>query len=257
MAIMDDKNIADDKQDEVVLRGIQPRRQRCFKFFKATRLIGIFFVFFTLVGFILPRINTFDNITQIRHNGHNIFMYAILIVGAIGFGSLFLAFITKLLFLKRPPFDDWVYEIAQKRLGTDIIFYDGKHLYIQYDRSGKEVDKKEFVTEMSDKSIHYSYFYVKTDIDQGYIVVECKTRQPIPQKASFSPDDDKFWNIIPMGLTINNTTQKVSPIGWYLNDQNINEELYKTIPSTSILICGGTGCLDKDTPVLMHNTLVQ
>ena len=67
-------------------------------------------------------------------------------------------------------------------------------------------------------------------------MVECKKRQPIPNKASFSPNDDKFWNIIPMGLTINPNTQKISPIGWYLNDQNKNDELYETVPSTSILI---------------------
>ena len=49
----------------------------------------------------------------------------------------------------------------------------------------------------------------------------------------------------------------VSPIGWYLNDQNKNDELYETIPSTSILICGGTGCYDKDTPIFMYDTLVH
>ena len=88
-------------------------------------------------------------------------------------------------------------------------------------------------------------------------MVECKKRQPIPNKAVFSKNDDKFWNIIPLGLCINTNTQKISPMGWYLNDQNINEELYNTIPSTSILIAGGTGCFEKNTPILIYDTLVH
>lgn len=233
MALIEDKNIADSKEDELVLKGIQPRRQKCYKFFIAARLIGIFMLVLAIILFILTFVNTFSIFTK-----YKIYRLSILALAAFGIICLFLAFVDKLIFLRKAPFDDWVFEIAQKRLGTDVIFYDGKHIYIQYDRSGKEVDKKEFVTEMSDKSIHYSYFYLKTDIDQGYIIVECKKRAPIPDKASFSPNDDKFWNIIPMGLTINPNTQRISAIGWYLNDQNINEELYETIPSTSILICG-------------------
>ena len=88
-------------------------------------------------------------------------------------------------------------------------------------------------------------------------MVECKKRQPIPNKASFSEKDDKYWNIIPMGLTINPNTQSVSAIGWYLNDQNINDALYTTVPSTSILICGGTGCHEENAPILMYNTLIK
>lgn len=252
MAVIDDKNIADDKQEEQVLKGIQPRRQKCFKFFKATRMIGLLFLALALLAFILTFVGSLDGITKAR-----IYRLGVVVVAGLGLFSLFLAFVDKSLFLRKAPFDDWVYEIAEKRLGTNVIFYDAKRIYIQYDRSGKEVDKKEFVTEMSDKSIHYSYFYLKTDIDQGYIIVECKQRAPIPNRASFTPDDDKFWNIIPMGLTINPNTQKISPIGWYLNDQNINDELYSTVPSTSILICGGTGCYNYDTPILMHDTLVH
>lgn len=252
MAVMDDKNIADDKQDEQILKGIQPRRQKCFHVFKACRLGGILFLIMAVVGFILTFIPQLDGFTKAKF-----YRIGVLVVAALGAIALLVAVIDKALFLRKAPFDDWVFEIAEKRLGTSVIFYDAKRIYIQYDRSGKEVDKKEFVTEMSDKSIHYSYFYTKTDIDQGYIIVECKQRAPIPNKASFSPNDDKFWNIVPMGLTINPNTQKVSPIGWYLNDQNINEELYTTVPSTSILICGGTGCYNYDTPILMHNTLVQ
>lgn len=243
--------IANSHDDVQVLKGIQPKHQICYKVFKFCRLMSILLLIGDAVFFAFTFIPTMQFITKYK-------IYRLGILGLVGISVLLLliALIDKLLFLRKAPFDDWVYEIAEKRLGTSIIFYDSKYIYINYDRGGKEVDKKEFITEMSDKSIHYSYYYIRTFIDQGVIMVECKKRQPIPERASFSPNDDKFWNIVPMGLTINPNTQKVSPIGWYLNDQNKNDELYETVPSTSILICGGTGCLEKDTPVLMYNTLL-
>ena len=141
----------------------------------------------------------------------------VIICGAVSIGIFLIGLLIKLLFLRKAPFDDWVYEIAEKRLGTSLIFYDSKHIYINYDRSGKEVDKREFVTEMSDKSVNYSYYYIKTYIDQGVIEVQCKKRQPIPNRASFSEKDDKFWNIIPMGLTINPNTQKCDKFNSQIN----------------------------------------
>ena len=243
--------IANTYEEVQVLKGIQPKHQVCYKFFIFCRLTAMLMLAGDLLLFGLTFVPTMQIITKYA-------FYRIIILAIIAFAILLvlLAIIDRALFLRKAPFDDWVYEIAEKRLGTSIIFYDSKYIYVNYDRSGKEVDKKEFVSEMSDKSIHYSYFYIKTFIDQGVIKIECKKRQPIPNKASFTPNDDKFWNIIPMGLTINPNTQSVSAVGWYLNDQNKNDELYETVPSTSILICGGTGCLEKDTPVLMHNTLI-
>lgn len=223
--------IANSHDDVQVLKGIQPKHQICYKVFKFCRLMSILLLIGDAVFFAFTFIPTMQFITKYK-------IYRLGILGLVGVSVflLLIALIDKLLFLRKAPFDDWVYEIAEKRLGTSIIFYDSKYIYINYDRGGKEVDKKEFITEMSDKSIHYSYYYIKTFIDQGVIMVECKKRQPIPERASFSPNDDKFWNIVPMGLTINPNTQKVSPIGWYLNDQNKNDELYETVPSTSILI---------------------
>ena len=238
-------SIADTRDQEQVLRGIQPKHQICYKVFKTLRMTAILSLVGAALLFGLTFVPAFTMFTRFK-------IYRMFIIGVVLFAlaCIVIAIIDRALFLRKAPFDDWVYEIAEKRLGTSIIFYDSKYIYINYDRGGKEVDKKEFVTEMSDKSIHYSYFYVKTFIDEGVIMVQCKKRQPIPERANFSPNDDKFWNIIPMGLTINPTSQKVSPIGWYLNDQNKNPELYETVPSTSILICGGTGCYDKNTPIL-------
>lgn len=247
-----DDGIAYSHDREQVLKGIQPKHQVMYKTFKFCRLMAIMLVVVGGIFFGLTFVSIFNFITRFK-----IYRYANL--GLFGIAILFalLAVAIRLVFLRKAPFDEWVYEIAEKRLGTSIIFYDSKYIYINYDRGGKEVDKKEFVTEMSDKSIHYSYYYIKTFIDQGVIMVECKRRQPIPDRASFTPNDDKFWNIVPMGLCINEETQKVSPVGWYINDNNKNKELRYTVPSTSILICGGTGCLGEDEYVLMHDTLVH
>lgn len=242
--------IANSKQEEQFLRGIQPKHQLCYKAFKTLRIVGILGLVLAAILFALTFIEALNMLTS-----NSIYRKFVIILGIASVASIALAFIDKALFLRKAPFDDWVYEIAEKRLGTSIIFYDSKNIYIQYDRGGKEVDKREFVSEMSDKSVHYSYFYVKTLIDEGYIMIQCKKRQPIPERASFSPADDKFWNIIPIGLTIHPIRQQIAPLGWYLNDQNKNEELYETIPSTSILICGGTGCYSKNTPIVMYDTL--
>lgn len=243
--------IANSHDDVQVLKGIQPKHQICYKVYRFCRITALLLLIGDAVLFGLTFVPNMQMFTKFKA-----YRYGIAILVGVSVLLLVISIIDKLLFLRKAPFDDWVYEIAEKRLGTSIIFYDSRYIYINYDRGGKEVDKKEFVTEMSDKSIHYSYYYIKTFIDQGVIMVECKKRQPIPERASFTPNDDKFWNIVPMGLTINPNTQKVSPIGWYLNDQNKNDELYETVPSTSILICGGTGCLEGNTPVLMYNTLV-
>lgn len=251
--ILSDQSIADSKEQEQVLKGIQPKHQRCFKFFKSCRFLGILTLSFGVIAFILTFIPNLNFLT--KHSFYRKYVFGGLCL--VGLFFVLLAVVDRVLFLRKAPFDDWVYEIAEKRLGTSIIFYDSKYIYINYDRGGKEVDKKDFVNEMSDKSIHYSYFHTNTFIDQGVIQVECKKRQPIPKKALFKVEDDKFWNIMPLGLTIHPERQTIAPIGWYLNNQNINEELYDSIPSTSILIAGGTGCFEKHTAIPIHNTLLQ
>ena len=252
-------SMADSHDDVQVLKGVQPKHQIAYKTFKVCRFLGIFGLVMAALAFgaAFLAVKTQNPIFMMITANKIYRLYICFGLIVISLVLLLFGIIVKMIFLRKAPFDDWVYEIAEKRLGTSIIFYDSRYIYINYDRSGKEVDKKEFVTEMSDKSIHYSYYYIKTFIDQGVIMVECKKRQPIPNRASFTPNDDKFWNIVPMGLTINPNTQKVSPIGWYLNDQNKNDELYETVPSTSILICGGTGCMEENTPVMMYDTLVH
>lgn len=250
MAVLNN-NIADDKKDELVLTGIQPRHQIAYRFFKVCRAFAIGLAILTLIAFILTFVDAFKDWTVLPIYRRSI-LY--ILVGSLIF--VILMVLTKMIFLRKAPFDDWVYEISSKRLGTEVIFYDSKYIYIQYDRTAKEVDKKEFVTEMSDKSVHYSYFLTKTWIDRGVLQVECTRRQPIPELAEFSAEDDKYWNIIPLGLTVNNVTKKVAPIGWWLNDHNKNPDMVSTIISTSILLSGSTGCFSKDTPTPIYDDII-
>lgn len=247
-----DDRIADSKDQEQVLRGILPKNMFAYRLFRFFRLAGLIFLGLAILMFILTFIEVFKVVTV-----YKIYRLAILGLAGIAIVCFLFMFLIRIIFLRKAPFDDWVFDISSKRLGTEVIFYDSRYIYIQYDRAGKEVDKREFVIEMSDKSINYSYFYIKTFIDKGVIQVECKKRQPIPKLAAFSEEDDLFWNIIPLGLAINTVTQKISPVGWYLNDQHKNPELVETIPSTSILISGGTGCHAVDEVIIMYDTMLK
>lgn len=235
-----------EREGEEKLRGVIPQHYLAYRIFKVFRIAAILFAVLTIILFILGFTNNraLDLLTGSDYYGTLI----LILLGISGVSCVFML-ILYVLFLRKPPFDTWVYEVAQKRLGTEVIYYNSKCLYIGYDvAAAKEVDKRDFVTEMSDKSDHYSYFYVDTFVDQQIIQVECTRRQPIPERASFDKDDDLFWNIIPIGLTINNVTQGISPVGWWLNDNNKDERLVATVPSTSILIAGGPLSLNTIIP---------
>lgn len=246
-------SIADSREEEQVLKGIQPKRQLAYRIFKFSRTATIAFGSLALVLFICTFVSTFSMITR-----QPFFRAGILILAGNALLFLIVALLVRFLLLRKCPFDDWVFEVAQKSLGTQVIFYTAHSLYIQYDiATSKEVDKKDFVTKMSDLSEHYSYFYIDTDIDQQVIIVECTRKQPIPETASMFREDDKHWNIVPLGVTTNDETKSVSNIGWWLNENNKDKEMVKTIASTSCLVAGGTGCLKSQTPVPLYNTLVK
>ena len=253
-SLFNDTNIADDKQQEQVLRGIQPKNQLAFKLFKMLRMISVFLLFFAALGFGLTKIETYNSFI----GANKYYRMGVLLLAASGLLFLVLMFLVKLIFLRKCPFDDWVFEQAQRDLGTDLIFYTSKCLYIKYDiASAKEVDKRDFVTTMSDKSIHYSYFYVNTFVDQQVIQVECTRKQPIPNSAVLTPEDDIYPGIIPVGLTINNASQKVSPISWTLNPNDSNPDILETMPSVSFLIAGGTGCHALGEEILMADNSIK
>ena len=150
-----DDGIANSHDQEQILKGIQPKHQIAYKIFKFTRIYFILMIFICALLFGKKKKK---NDLLLRITGSHIYRIALIILAMSASVGLIFGLLVKKLFLRKAPFDDWVYEIAEKRLGTSIIFYDSKHIYINYDRSGKEVDKKEFVTEMSDKSIHFTYY---------------------------------------------------------------------------------------------------
>ena len=67
-----------------------------------------------------------------------------------------------------------------------------------------------------------------------------KLANKIPSISYIEPGQDIYWNAIPLGVTAN-ANGDVLPVYWYLNDQNLHTNDYKTLPSTSFLIAGGTG----------------
>ena len=237
------------KRTEDKLTGVIPQHYTAYQIFKSARfLAGLFLV----ILLIIIGIRFVDNPLLNQFSGSQ--MYNIVVLGVAAICSLLGLFmlLIHIIFLRKPGFDFWVFEFAQKHLGTEVIYYNSKCLYIQYNRaSTKEVNKEEFVQDMSAQSEHYSYYYNFKDdtyIDLGVIRVTPEKKSPIPDRASFNPADDEFFNFVPVGLTVNNATKSISPIGWYINDNNVSDIAIKTAPSVSFLIAGGPLSLDTIIP---------
>ena len=41
-SFLDEKSIADSRDDEQVLKGVQPKHQKCYKFYKVCKFLAIF-----------------------------------------------------------------------------------------------------------------------------------------------------------------------------------------------------------------------
>ena len=70
-----------------------------------------------------------------------------------------------------------------------------------------------------------------------------KLSQKLPKRAIFTDYGNDVWNCVPLGIALNDKKKK-SIMGWWLNDQNYDKVcgyFDKAIPSTSLLISGGTG----------------
>lgn len=159
-------------------------------------------------------------------------------LSALLFGLLLLVWWFKL----RPPrMDQWLKDIAHKRLGADYIFFRGKWIFVHYDVSMGHKEIMDFVTEVNDKSEHFTYYMNNIDIDNYTISINIGKRQEIPKRCSLDVEADTLWNFVPLGMTVNHSLRTVGPIGWYLNDLNKNDQAVESLPSTSALVCGGTG----------------
>lgn len=69
-----------------------------------------------------------------------------------------------------------------------------------------------------------------------------KVSKKLPKQAIFTDYNNKVWNCVPLGISLN-VMEKESIMGWWLNNQNYDNvhDYFQVIPSTSLLICGGTG----------------
>lgn len=142
---------------------------------------------------------------------------------------------------KKVKFDPWIVDYAYKRLGSAVIYYTPKILLIEYDRTTQYKDLKKFVDEISNNSNYYTYYFQDPDIDQGILPVTPTKKKPLPTLASLNTSDDTNWNIIPIGEAVNHSLRKVTPIGWWLNDETKRSDIIQTIPSSHLLVAGGTG----------------
>ena len=143
--------------------------------------------------------------------------------------------------LKKPKFDDWIVDLAYKHMSSKYIWYKKKKLFIDFDRNLNKKNVMEFIRELCDKSDHYTYYFNEIIIDQGIASLTVTKKQEIPTKSSLDLSKDTAWNIIPLGDAVNHKLKNVSPVCWWLNDNNKRKDVIETTPSTSILISGGTG----------------
>ena len=180
------------------------------------------------LGILLPIINKIPK---------TILHYSI-IIGIICSVIYFVMEITKFM---PPKYDPWISDIAYKRLSCGNIWFNRHKLFIEYDIGLKLKDGTDFVREISDKSVDYTYYFNSMDINQGIISITPTIKQALPTMASVDKETDSVWNIIPLGEAVNHKLKTVSSIGWMLNDNNKRPEMVDTLPSTSILISGGTG----------------
>lgn len=142
---------------------------------------------------------------------------------------------------RRCKFDHWMPTLAAHKVSCNRIFYDSKRLYLEYDISLTPKDLKEFATTLNDKSENFTYYYLGNDIDQAIFTLGISKKASIPKSAKMKHEQDKVWNFIPLGETVDNELQAVVPVGWYLNKENKAEGVMDFEASTSMLIAGGTG----------------
>ena len=214
-------------------------------FFYRLSMLFIFLSLFFIMLFILSIFLSSQDFSE----STKILLLLISFLDSISKNMLLLSIVFLVLFIllkltkaKKVKFDDWVVEIAYKRLSSEYIYYTTKGLSIDYDITLKPKDLMDFVDELSNKSEYFTYFYNGIpNINQGTIYVVPTKKQPIPRRAELDAKDDTHWNIVPLGLAENHDLKKITPIGWWLNDEEKREDVLQTLPSSHILISGGTG----------------
>lgn len=191
------------------------------------------FILLMFYSRILPKISILEGI-----KANNIFMSMLIAVMIVSIGGLIWM---KCTVLKMPKFDDWIFDIAKKHLSSEYLWYKKDKIYLDFDRNLTKKDALTFIRELSNRSEHYTYYYSETLIDGGVIEITPTKKKDIPTKATIDITKDNIWNIVPLGEAVNHELRDISPIGWWVNDNNKNDQMIQTIPSNSMLVAGGTG----------------
>lgn len=242
------KGLVDDKTKEQKIFGIQPKNQFALRLYLALLVLGMLML---VLGILSTIILMYTNPPKLLL----IIMYYIRITTLIlGIFCIPFSYVIKSIFLRKAPFDDWIYEISATSLGTKVIFYTSKSLFIQFDRNNKEVDKKDFILKMAERSDNYSYFLVRTYIDEGFLEVTCTKKQPLPTYVEKKVEDDNYITAVPLGVALNNNTKKVEPVTWRINTEEKVKGILDTLPAVSIAIVGGTG---SGKSVTLNNILAH
>ena len=182
--------------------------------------------------------NIFNNLYYTNIGPLNQFTFVLVIFSILLVIDILLYF-TK---LKKPKFDEWMVDLAVKHLSSEYIWYKKNILKVDFDRNLNKKDVMEFITELSNKSTRYTYYFNNLDFNQGAASITVTKQQKVPDRAELDIEkDDTAWNVIPLGLAVNHKLKKVTPVCWWLNDNIKRKDVMITNPSTSILISGGTG----------------
>lgn len=152
-----------------------------------------------------------------------------------------LAYLGVFFMVSKPSFDEWIFDIASRKLGSQWIKYTRTKLYVNFDRNLNKNDIMNFIREISDKSERFTYYYGAIDFRKGEAEISISKRRPLPTMATWENEKDMVWNIIPLGDAVNHRLKTVTPICWTLNNENKRKDILESQPSTSLLIAGGTG----------------
>jgi len=234
--MLDDKLTQYNVETEQVLKGIQPKNQAAYRLFKKLRALTVGVLILGILLSASKFIKSADFITQ-----NDLFSVLILFVLMVAIGCLLLSFVVKAIFLRKVDFDYWAFEIFSKRLGSQVLYYTSSCIYVDYDISLKHKDILEAISECTDKSMYYTYFFVQTYIDSHVVCIEITKKKPLPESCEKTELETSTWNIIPFGLAVDELTQTIAPVGWFVTNDEKNDRFIQTSESVVVMVIGGTG----------------
>lgn len=202
---------------------------------------GLFFLIFGLICLNIEALRNIGPLSVfvyvISMIPRNIFIYMI-IIGPI---PLIASIVINSTALKKTKFDHWIGDIASRQISTEYIWYAKDYIYLNFDRNLNRKDIMDFVRIISDKSTNYTYYCEGIDINMAITKLKVVKKEVIPNRSSIKIETDTAWNIIPLGDAVNNELKTISPICWWINDNIKRDDVIQTLPSTSLLVAGGTG----------------